>query len=92
MRALDSDPAVHISEQVKPAQELVESCYESATRNGWNDYDTGLADGFEQPIAMEAAGGRASHRLAHRPPAGSIRNADGSPARPRRGTTRKAKA
>jgi len=36
-------------EQAKAAQELVESCYESAIRNGWTDYDTGLADGFEQP-------------------------------------------
>jgi hypothetical protein len=101
------------AEQAKAAQELIESCYESAIRNGWNDYDMGLADGFEppprdprhfrnrefmldseildpgrpevlmyyptvggidgtcrlhvhgeQPIAMGAAGGRASHRLA----------------------------
>ena len=37
------------SEQAKAAQELIESCYESAIRNGWNDYDTGLADGFEPP-------------------------------------------
>jgi hypothetical protein len=36
-------------EQAKAAQELVESCHESAIRNGWNDYDTGLADGFELP-------------------------------------------
>ncbi len=37
------------SEQAKAAQELVESCYESATRNGWYDYDKGRADGFEPP-------------------------------------------
>lgn len=30
------------SEQAKAAQELIESCYASAIRNGWNDYDTGL--------------------------------------------------
>jgi hypothetical protein len=36
-------------EQAKAAQELVESCHESATRNGWNHYQKGLADGFEKP-------------------------------------------
>ena len=34
-------------EQKRAADDLVARCYESALRNGWSDYEKGLADGYE---------------------------------------------
>jgi hypothetical protein len=38
-----SEPSL---EQGRAAEEFVERCYAAAQRHGWNDYDTGVADGF----------------------------------------------
>jgi hypothetical protein len=35
-------------EQQRVADELVERCYESALRNGWHDFEKGLADGYRR--------------------------------------------